>query len=144
MILVYPILLVFPDNSSDYDEKIKSAIKFDSFYFVGVEIIIKMDGIQIVSVYHICNYAYSVFYCFRFSRIEIKLCPVFFKNFRFFKIKVIWIQLLTVIGCHAVGVAPGMKFHPSFVRLDNHKLKRIPDRIRSFSLLSGEKPAPWL
>ena len=26
MILVYPILLVFPDNSSDYDEKIKSAI----------------------------------------------------------------------------------------------------------------------
>ena len=26
MILVYPILLIFPDNSTNYDEKIKSAI----------------------------------------------------------------------------------------------------------------------
>ena len=53
-------------------------------------------------------------------------------------------QLLGGLRLGAIGIDPGVQFHPTLMALGNHPLKGIPVRLRGLTLLTGEETAPRL
>ena len=109
---------------------------------IGIEIIVKMDGVHIVTRHDVGDDLHRMGDRFGLAGIEIQLLSVAFEDFRFPEIQVLGAELFLIGGSHAIGIEPGVQFHPAGMALFDHELQRIPERIGRDALLTGEEAGP--
>lgn len=110
---------------------------------IGVEIVVDVDSVNVVSFDDIENDCERVFLRFLFSGIHPEILAISFDDigFGFRDVVVADLFLVGVEQC-SVWVEPCVQLHASFVRFGDGHFQRVIERLGRFAHLSGEERRP--
>ena len=118
--------------------------KIDSLNRVRIEIVVHVDGIDIVARNDIAHYQTDMTATFGQGRVEVNLVAISHKPLRMQIVHMIGHKLVPQRCLYPIRVDPRMKLHATLVALFNHKLHGIPIRFGGLSLYSRQIAAPGL
>ena len=141
-IITAPVFLIF-DTIRVFPKQfiVRDALSLDG---IGIEIIIHVDTIHIISAHNVLCHLADIITILRYTRIQDKQFVVGKTVHRLSDSNMIAGQLTCSLGLCPVGIDPCMKFHTTFVTFGNHPLQRIPIRLGGNTLLTCQKTTPRL
>ena len=111
---------------------------------IGIEIVVHVDGIDIVASHNIVDHPADKLAALGQSRVEIELFTILDEPLGMLVIDVRRCQRLGSDRPHPVGIEPGVQLHIAGMALVNQILQRVPHRVGSHPLLPREIFAPRL
>ena len=111
---------------------------------VGVEVVIYVQSVNIVTTYDISHYPADIVAILLFCRIEQIQSVIGKHQVRTFKHYIVACKLVSHLCFRTERVYPCMKFHTTLVAFVNHPLQRVPIWHGCHTLLSCQETAPWL
>ena len=109
---------------------------------IGVEIIIDMQSVDIVTAHDVGGHVADVFTVFGEARIKDVEAVVFEEALRMAHVGVRSSQFLGSLGFGAEGIYPGVELHAAAVAFPHHPGQRVPQRRGRLSLPAGQEAAP--
>ena len=111
---------------------------------IRIEIVVEMDAVHVIARYDVAHDLQDVLARSGLPRVEIDLAGVFLEDVGVPAGYMAADQGLSGVERHAVGIEPRVQFHPAGMALLDHEAERIPERLRSLALRTGQITRPGL
>ena len=114
------------------------------FRGIGIEVVVHVDGIDIVARHNVAHHLADVITALRQGRVEEQLVAVGKEPLGVAVVDVLRRQLVGQRRLHPIRVDPGMKLHAALVALVYHELHGVPIGLRCLPLYPRQVTAPGL